>query len=217
MSDPARRSRHLSGMRDERYGEVVLISPDGNGGLKGAVYNTYGLNDCPLDKWNALDAGALAAQFGVPAVFLNGPRFWTIDEVTTYNWGDVEKFDGLEARWAADVRIPPDVDVAAGSGKKHYVITTVDRDTEYVLKAGRPVYALTDADGRTFVLQAYSHTVDPGQTMGSLASLGERLRLPDGWRFGTHTPDEDMHVRTADRKATVVQDELENTYMLHAR
>lgn len=217
MSDPAKRSRHLSGMRDERYGEVVLISPDGNGGLKGAVYNTYGLNDCPLEKWNALDAGALAARFGVPAVLLNGPRFWTIDEVTTYNWGDVEKFDGLHARWAADVRIPPDVDVSAGAGRKHYVTTTVDRDTEYVLKAGRPVYALEDSDGRTFVLQAYSHTVDPGQTMDSLASLGERLRLPDGWRFRTHTPDEDMHVRTADKKATVVQDELENTYMLHAR
>ncbi|AWK13064.1 hypothetical protein DDQ41_22085 [Streptomyces spongiicola] len=217
MSDPAKPSRHLSGMRDERYGEVVLISPDGNGGLRGAVYTTYGLNDCPPDKWNALDAGALAARFGVPAVFLNGPRFWTIDEVTTYDWGGVELFDGLEARWAADVRIPPDVDFSAGAGGKHYVPTTVDRDTEYVLKAGRPVYTLEDPDGRTFVLQAYSHTVDPGLTADSLASLGDRLRLPDGWRFRTHTPDEDLHVRTADNKATVVQDELENTYMLHAR
>ncbi|MBT2369316.1 hypothetical protein J7E88_29435 [Streptomyces sp. ISL-10] len=217
MSDPVKPSRRQSGMRDERYGEVLLISPDERGGLKAAVYTTYGLNDCPLDKWNALDAGALAAEFGVPAVFLNGPRFWTIDEVTTYAWGDVEKFDGLEARWAAEVRIPPDVDVTAGQGKKHYVATTVDRDTEYVLKAGRPAYALSDAEGRTYVLQAYSHTVDDSQTLDSLASLGDRLQLPKGWRFRTHTPAQDMHVRTVDKKATVVQDELENTYMLHAR
>ncbi|MFD7228671.1 ATP-binding protein [Streptomyces sp. NPDC059881] len=212
---PTRESRHLEGMRGRRYGEVLLISPTEDGGLKGAVYNTFGLNDCPLDKWNALDGVALAERFQVPMVFLNGPRFWTIDEVTTYAWGDVEKFDGLEARWAADVRIPTDIDVSGATPRKFYVDTTVERDTEYVLDAGKPVYALVGPGGRTYILQAYSHTVDDSQTIDSLSTLGERLELPQGWRFRVHTPDEDMHVRTADNKATVLQDELENTYMLH--
>ncbi|MEU2432910.1 ATP-binding protein [Streptomyces sp. NPDC007861] len=217
MSETTRSSRHQSGMRGARYGEVLLISPSEDGGLKAAVYNTFGLNDCPLDKWNALDARALAEQFQVPVVFLNGPRFWTIDEVTTYVWGDVEKFDGLEARWAAEVRIPPEIDVTGSSAKKCYVETTVARDTEYVLAAGKPVYALVAPGDRTYVLQAYSHTVDDSQTIDSLATLGDRLRLPEGWRFRVGTPDEDLHVRTVDKKATVLQDELENTYMLHVR
>ncbi|MGW7361876.1 hypothetical protein ACWGI8_00245 [Streptomyces sp. NPDC054841] len=216
MSHTTKPSRHLSGLRNARYGEVILISPDEDGGLKAAVYNTFGLNDCPPEKWNALDPRALAGQFQVPIVFLNGPRFWTIDEVTTYAWGDTAMFDGLEARWAAELRIPPEIDVTGATAKKYYVDSTVERDTEYVLSAGKPMYALIAPGDRAYVLQAYSHTVDDSQTMDSLATLGGRLRLPQGWQYRVHIPEVDVIVRTVAGKAHVVQDELENTYMLLA-
>ncbi|MFF3326294.1 hypothetical protein [Streptomyces sp. NPDC002889] len=215
MSHTTKAPRHLSGLRNARYGEILLISPDEDG-LKAAVYTTFGLNDCPPERWNALDPRALAEQFQVPMVFLNGPRFWTIDEVTAFHWGDTAMFDGLEARWVAEVRIPAGIDLTGATGKKFYVDTTVKRDTEYVLSSGKPVHTLVAPVDRTYVLQAYSHTVDDSQTMDSLASLGRRLQLPQGWQYQVHVPEDDLVVRTVAGDAHVVQDELENTYMLLA-
>ncbi|MFD4138625.1 MULTISPECIES: hypothetical protein [unclassified Streptomyces] len=217
MSDTTKTARHLSGLRNARYGEILLISPGEDGHLKAAVYTTFGLNDCPPKRWTALDPRGLAEQFEVPVVFLNGPRFWTIDEVTAFSWGDVATFDGLEARWVAEVRIPAEIDVTGATAKKFYVETTVKRDTEYVLSAGKQVHTLTAPGDRTYVMQAYSHTVDDSQTLESLATLGQRLQLPQGWQYRVHTPDDDLHVRTVAGDARVVQDELENTYMLLAR
>ncbi|NWF27519.1 hypothetical protein HW130_14810 [Streptomyces sp. PKU-EA00015] len=216
MSDTTKSARHLSGLRNARYGEVLLISPAEDGRLKAAVYNTFGLNDCPPERWNALDPRALAEQFNVPMVFLNGPRFWTIDEVTAFAWGDTAMFDGLEARCVAEVHIPVEIDLTGATARKFYVDSTVKRDTEYVLAGGKPVHALLAPGDRTYVLQAYSHTVDDSQTLDSLATLGRRLRLPQGWQYRVHTPEDDLVVRTVAGDAHVVQDELENTYMLLA-
>lgn len=216
MSDTTKAPRHLSGLRNARYGEILLISPGEDGHLKAAVYNTFGLNDCPPERWNALDPPALAEQFQVPMVFLNGPRFWTIDEVTAFEWGDTATFDGLEARCVAELRIPVEIDVTGATARKFYVDSTVKRDTEYVLSSGKPVHALLAPGDRTYVLQAYSHTVDDSQTMDSLATLGQRLQLPQGWRYRVHIPADDLVVRTVAGDAHVVQDELENTYMLLA-
>jgi hypothetical protein len=216
MSDTTKAARHLSGLRNARYGEILLISPGEDGHLKAAVYNTFGLNDCPPERWNALDPRALAEQFQVPMVFLNGPRFWTIDEVTAFAWGDTAMFEGLEARRVAELRIPAEIDLTGATARKFYVDSTVKRDTEYVLSSGKPVHALLAPGNRTYVLQAYSHTVDDSQTMDSLATLGRRLRLPQGWRYQVHTPEDDLVVRTVGGDAHVVQDELENTYMLLA-
>jgi hypothetical protein len=44
-----------------------------------------------------------------------------------------------------------------------------------------------------------------------LPALGNRSKLPPGWRYTTLTPETDL-VLGAKGTATVVQDELENTY-----
>ena len=52
-------------MRGKRYCEVLLTTiVDGNATAE--VYNSYTLNDCPEDLWNALDAKAIASAEGVP-------------------------------------------------------------------------------------------------------------------------------------------------------
>lgn len=216
MSHTTQAPRHMSGLRNARYGEVLLITPDKDGSLRAAVYNTLGLNDCPPEWWNALNPLALAEEFDVPAVILNGPRFWVVDEITAYEVGGTETFDGLEARLVAQLRVPPGMDLTGATPRQYYVDATVKRDTEYVLAAGKPVHSLLAPDGRTYVMQTYAHIVDDGQTLDSLPTLGERLRLPEGWRFRVHVPELDVHVRTVDGEAHVVQDELENTYMLAA-
>ena len=63
-------------------------------------------------------------------------------------------------------------------------------------------------------MQSASQHVDPSLTPDKLASLGQRLDLPDGWDYRTPTLDEDLVVR-AQRggvEAHLVFDEFENNY-----
>ncbi len=61
-------------------------------------------------------------------------------------------------------------------------------------------------------MQAYCLAVDPTLTTDDLAGLADRLDLPDGWSFSTRTLDAGLDMLSTDGVATVVQDELENTY-----
>jgi hypothetical protein len=60
-------------------------------------------------------------------------------------------------------------------------------------------------------MQSYSQIKDPTESVNDLPGLGSRLQLPAGWRYGTRTLRQDL-VLAAHGSATVVQDELLNTY-----
>jgi len=203
---------HRTDVRDTRYGEIFLIRSE-EGQLIGAVYNTTGLNDCPLDKWRALNPQELTTQFGVVAVQLNGPRFWTMDRITANAAGEVVSFGGLEARWVAELPIPPDLSDPDQPGARYYRDMVIKRETEFHFAAGRPVYEMLTPDGKTYVMQAYSHIVDDSLTMQSLAALGGQLQIPEGWQYRARTPGQELTLATAGGQAHVLQDELQNTYM----
>jgi len=90
----------------------------------------------------------------------------------------------------------------------------VNRGAVFFWDAGKPVYELVDPDGRAFILQARCVGVDSGMTEESLATLGDRLALPEGWSYRTRVLDAELVVDTSATLATVVQDEFENTYTL---
>ena len=60
-------------------------------------------------------------------------------------------------------------------------------------------------------MQAYSQIVDKTLSYDDLPGLGAKLKLPSGWRYSSEVPGQDV-VLGAKGTATVVQDELENTY-----
>ena len=64
-------------------------------------------------------------------------------------------------------------------------------------------------------MQSFSQFVDTNLSYDDLEDLGERLALPAGWRYRTRMLDADLDV-TADGTATVIQDELQNTYQLRS-
>ena len=68
-------------------------------------------------------------------------------------------------------------------------------------------------DGRSYVMQAYSHIVDDSLTAETLPALGDRLHLPEGWHYRARNPDQDLTLRTVAGEAHILQDELQNTYM----
>jgi hypothetical protein len=202
--------RLLSDMRGVRYGEVLAVFLRDEG-LHAEVYGTQMLNDCPQELWDTLDAATIAAEMGAAFVKLNGPRHWTLDgfgaKVAVVD-PVFRDFNGLTMRRIATV------DLNGTMGPAPYAERYVNRGAVFFFDAGKPVYELVNADGVAYVMQAYCIGVDPSITEASLPSLGERLQLPEGWSYRTRILDEELVVDTTDHVATVVQDELENTYTL---
>jgi hypothetical protein len=211
MTSQTSHSGRMDDLRGARYGEIFLIRSE-EGQLTAAIYNTTGLNDCPAELWRSLNLGQLAKDFGVLAVVLNGPRFWVLDQVTAHATGEILSFNGLDARWVAELPVPPGQSMEP-SARRYYSDVTVKRETEWLFAAGRPVYELMTPEGKIYVMQAYAHIVDDGLTMDSLPALGDRLNIPEGWHYRERIPDQDLTLLAVGGEAHVLQDELQNTYM----
>jgi hypothetical protein len=199
--------RVATGLHDVRHCEILEVRgalPD----VVVTVWNTIGLNRCPKARWNALDAAALAKQLGDTAVILNGPRHWVIDAASG-DTGAVRSFDGLRMRKVATIPIR----TAAELAQTPYTERTIDRRNSWRYRPGRLVYELLAPGGDRYVMQSYAQIRDRRLTLGALPSLGRRLALPSGWRYRTRRLRRDL-VLSAKGSATIVQDELQNTYQL---
>ncbi len=193
--------------RNARYCEILELRgavPD----AEVTVWNTIGLNECPAAKWESLDASSLAAERGAALVILNGPRYWLMDSATG-SLGRMQSFHGLRMRKAATIPIRSASDLI----QSPYTDRTIERTNVWRWESGRRVYELLAPDGSTYVMQSYSQIIDPALRIGDLSSIRERLDLPEGWRYRTRRLDRDLVVR-AKGEATVVQDDLRNTYQL---
>ena len=209
MTDTAPQ-RLIDLMRGVRYGEVLAMFLRDTG-LEAEVYGTQMLNDCPQELWETLNAEEIAKEMGAVFTKLNGPRYWVLDglgsKVAVVD-PVFKDFSGIQMRRIAT--IPIGADFAAGP----YVARNVNRGAVFFFDAGKTVYELVDPDGRALVMQARCVGVDPNMTEESLATLGERLALPEGWSYRTRVLETELVVDTSASLATVVQDEFENTYTL---
>jgi hypothetical protein len=199
--------RHASGLHDARYCEIIELKgapPDATA----TVWNTIGLNDCPAGRWKRFDAGALAQELGDSVVVLNGPRHFLMDSATGET-GGVRSFHGLRMRKVATIPIR----TAAELAQTPYTDRTIERRNTWRWTRGRLVHELVAPGGDTYVMQSYAQIRDPKLTIGKLRSLSSRLDLPAGWRYRTRRLRRDL-VLTANGRATIVQDDLLNTYQL---
>jgi hypothetical protein len=194
-------------MRGLRYCEILFLSMSENG-LVAEVYNTYPLNQCPDEVWQALDTAAIAQAEGVPLAIANGPRFWLMDRVAKPDRSEIvtKDFGGIEMNRYAQVVVgtPDSVGVP-------YSPQAVDRRSSFSFNAGQTVYTLITADGTEYIMQSWSQQRDASLTEDALANLGTRLDLPDGWQFVVRILSEDLVVDTTETFAQVLQDELMNS------
>jgi len=205
--------------RAHRYTEFFLIG--GNAitkHLKANVYNTYGLNnmdntgDSSPDAMLArVDTDQLKKRYHMIGAFVNGPRLWTLD------WIDVpagvqRDFNGLKAAWVAEV------DLTGMNLKKKggtaYQPTTVERKTQFGFSAGKPVFILDDPDGQPWVMKSAGLIVNPNEKFEELQDLGSRLKTQPGWRFRVQQLGQELILKPESGVASIVQDELGNTYDL---
>lgn len=204
----AAKPQTISGLRDARYCEVLE--------LKGAppsatitVWNTIGLNACPAKQWDALDAKAIAEQFGDTLALLNGPRHWVIDGVRGNVGKTVRSFGSLKMRQAATIPIKTAEELVQAP----YTDRIIARNNSWLFEKGRTVFELVAPGGDTYVMQSYSQIKDPSLTYAQLARLGKRLKLPTGWRYRSRKLTKPLALK-ARGTATITQDELQNTYQL---
>lgn len=203
-----------SSLFDTRYCEVILVNVEA-GQATLSVYNTVGFNLCPEALWSALDAAKIKAEHKVFAVILNGPRRWTVDRAKGGSsvTGEVVDFGGLKMRKAAELKFPLADLLKLQTSGQSYAQVTVLRDNSWIFNSGRQVYELADPKGAVYIMQSYSLQVDSKLACKDLPSLAARLKLPKGWSFGARTLTAQFTL-TATGKATVVQDDLKNTYQL---
>lgn len=200
----------VTNLRDSRYCEVLL----GFGGLfvpkQLEVYNTIGLNDCPEDKWSKLREAQIKSETKATFVKLNGPRFWVLDNFVGSNLinPNVRSFGGIEMREAGVLQVSlGDVIGSRVPYQEHHV----HRKTISRFKAGLPVFQLIDSKGSIYFMQSYS-LEKVALSYDILAGLGSKLKLPSGWRFRSVVLKDDYFLKAENDQATVLQDELLNTY-----
>src|SRR5262245_6287453 len=202
-------------MFNDRYCEILAVHgtfPN----LLADVWNSYGLNKCPPGLWQAQDEKALAGELGALTVRLNGPRYWLVDSASIRlapGLGQIRTFGSMRMREIAQVQVPITNGVP---GVSPYSEVTVLRKNTFTWGRRHRVYELVGPDGSVYVMQAYSQIVDPALTLGALRNLGSRLQLPAGWSYRTRKLRHDLSLRTAG-DATIVQDELMDTYQLERR
>jgi len=204
----------LPDLRDQRYCEVLVGAHGSYFPHELIVYNTIGLNDCPPSLWARVTVARVKAESRAHFVRLNGPRHWTIDAFVGSELLNpaVRSFEGLAMREAGVLHLG----FRDFLSQRAYAEHIVARRTTEFFKAGLPVFQLLDPDGDVFFMQSYSLQVDSRQTMESLPTLGQRLRLPRGWSFRVVTLKKDYRLEAAGGQATVLQDELLNTYQKSA-
>jgi hypothetical protein len=174
------------------------------------VWNTMGLNDCPPAEFEELVADEIAASSGAVIALKNGPRHWVLDAIegTGRAAAPTTKFGTLEMFLAATIDFGTELPTPGA-----YVERRVARDTVFEWAATTPLHELRSPEGGVYVMQALSHAVDRDQTLDSLPGLEGRLVPPSGWVFSTRAQDSALRLLSDEQGvATVVQDELANTY-----
>ena len=205
---------HIEKARGYQFAEFSLImgTPPN---LVHQTYNTSGQGPVDPAKFAAIDAKALAQKLGADSVLKNPPRYWLMDRLWLYNAGQTYDFDGIKATWGGSVKLTPEQIGQHGKPFATYKVMPVKRSSKYEWLKGSQVYLLRSPDGKTFIMQSYTTLVDKNLTLAGLPELGNKLKLPPGWKFEAKTLDRDLTFTpqaSTGYEARALVDDLQNVY-----
>jgi hypothetical protein len=201
----------ITNLRGNRYCEVLT----GNGSIfkkiDMAVYNSIGLNDCPEEIWRSLSEKKIKEELQVRFAKLNGPRYWVMDsmDATLINT-EIVDFDGIEMRKAGILK----VGLKDIFGKRSaYKERQVNRSSVWKFEKDKHIFELISPKGKVYVMQSFTTEVMP-LTISDLTTLADKLKLPKGWSYQARILNEPLAIPIPDHQATVIQDDLHNSYTL---
>ncbi len=212
--------KKYDGLRDSRYVEIDLYAKDAlKKILYVSVYNTTGLNGADDSRDSApkalvqrLDPKRLAKQYQALFVSISPPRYWTLDWFAD-RVGAVRNFDGLDAAWMGNSQAAQSR-ISAKPPSDAYRYIPLARTSIEGFKKGSKVYLLDDPKGRTWVMRAYTNKVVPGLTIDGLETLGNLLKLPQGWKYRTAVIAKELVLEPRGGFAAATEDDKENVYDL---
>jgi hypothetical protein len=207
---------HFNDVRDDRYAEILMTCSGAGTG----IFNTMGLNNntnpnssLPDNLFANYSSEAVEEQYNSPMVFMNGPRNWTMDAINVKLSNNVRNLDGLDTRWAADIEVPAGANLS--ESEQAYKPMPVQCNRTWFFDKGKPVFILVDPNGTNYVMQSYCQIVDKNLTYNDLQTLGNKLRLAQGWEYRVVVLPENLTMEGIGVNGTdwqVTQDDLQNTY-----
>jgi hypothetical protein len=211
--------RKFDGLRDYRYQEIELFAKDPlKKVLYVTVYDTTGLNggddsrdSAPASLTQNLDPKKIAKQYQALSARIEPPYHWTIDWLAD-RVGTVRSFDALNAAWMGNSLAPSAAISAKPPPRVAYHPTSTARTAVAGFKKGSEIYLLDDSKGQTWVMVSYKDM--PDMTIDKLKSLGEVLKLPQGWKFRTAALSNELTLEPKAGSTSVIQDDKGNLYRL---
>jgi hypothetical protein len=200
----------MEDMRGYRFCEVGLITGTCEDNAIANIWNTTGACDPTPEHLDALDADAIAREYGAVRAWLDPVRQWMFDRLDVREAGDDRTFGGITGTWMG---------VAGAATMTHAMVQGsydpgyIYRNNSFTFGRGSEVYLLEAPDGEVFVMQSFTRRWDPTLSEDNLAHLHGRLDLPGGWGFRAEMLAQDLEVSSnIDNLAHVLQDNLHNVY-----
>lgn len=208
--------------RNRAFYEILFMNrvPGGPAGI-GNYFNSIGTPlDAPAEvtdaRFRALNADALRREFGGDGVFFNGPRRFVANGVTgiSYNNCALREMGGIHFYLYGTFEVP-NFEAFITSAPPAYHPLVSRRTNTFIFNAGEVVHELVTPEGQVYTMFSLSLKVDPNNSIERLATLGERLTLPAGWRYRTRTLDRELTLSSsydANPPNTIVLDQFEGNY-----
>jgi hypothetical protein len=208
--------------RNRAFYEVLFMNrvPGGPAGI-GNYFNSIGTPlEAPAEvtdaRFRALNAEALRREFGGDGVFFNGPRRFVANGVTgvAYNNCARREMGGIHFYVYGTFEVP-NLEAFITTAPPAYHPLVSRRTNSFIFNAGEVVHELVTPEGQVYTMFSLSLKVDPNNSIERLATLGERLTLPAGWRYRTRTLDRELILSSsydANPPNTIVLDQFEGNY-----
>ena len=212
--------------RGRAFYEILFMNRKADGSGVGFYYNSLGLdlegsNEVMDARFRALKADTLKKEYGSDGVIFNGPRRLVANSIIgmiAWDGGKKKVIETIPYR-VLGLFETPDLDKAVSEELPAYQVLVSKRSNSFKFNAGETVYELITPKGNVYTMFSLSLKIDPKNTIENLPTLGERLKLPEGWKFRTRKLDQDMILTcTADSNPpnTIVLDEFVGNYQYNA-
>lgn len=216
----------IENWRGKAFYEILFMNRETDGSGAGFYYNSLGLdleasNEVMDARFRALDADALKKEYGSDGIIFNGPRRLVANSLTgliAWDGGKKRVIDTIPYR-VLGLFEAPDFDKAVSKELPAYQVLTSKRSNSFRFNAGETVYELITPEGAVYTMFSLSLRIDPNNTIENLPTLGERLHLPEGWKFRSRKLDQEMILTSAadsNPPNTIVLDELVGNYQYNA-
>lgn len=208
--------------RGRAFYEVLFMNrvPGGPAGI-GNYFNSLGTRlEAPSAvtdaRFRELNAEALRREFGGDGVFFNGPRRFVANgfTATSYNNCGLRVMNSIPFFLYGTFEVP-NLEAFVTTAPPAYRPLVSRRTNTFIFNAGQQVHELITPEGQVYTMFSLSLKVDPNNSIEALATLGQRLTLPAGWRYRARTLERELVLASsydANPPNTIVLDQFEGNY-----